>query len=96
MLVVKAVLVLQVPLLISILSSNFFLWDLIRKEEAQPYWGLPSFILKLHEVSAGRYARDKTSRKCWVLHDSDILVNILYPRGCGSCLEQLGQRKDGW
>lgn len=92
MLVVKAVLVFHVPLLITILFSNFFLWDLIRKEEAQPYWGLPSFILKL-EVSAGRYVRDKSSRKCWVLCDSGILVNILYPLGCGSCLEQLEQRK---
>ena len=45
-------------------------------------------------VSVERYVGDKTfPRECWVVHDSHVLVNILYPWGCGSCLEQLGRGK---
>lgn len=42
-------------------------------------------MLRLHTVRAGRYVSDETSpRQCWVLHDSDMLVNILYPEGAAA------------
>lgn len=43
-------------------------------------------------VSVEMYVGDETfPRKYWVLHDSHVLVNVLYPWGCGSFLKQLGE-----
>lgn len=67
LLLIKAVLVLQVPLLIQIDAFNFFSLESYKKGKRS--WGLPHIMLGVHTVSTGKtsYVATETCRHKEVL-----------------------------